>query len=95
MTLRTGVLIVAGLCFAAALIGALSGVQPAWIAALECAVAIALIVFERARYRPHVDPTHGAWEPTGERFIDPASGKPVQVYYNAATGQRDYRPLER
>lgn len=34
---------------------------------------------------------HGDWQPTGERFMDPASGQLLEVYYNPQTGERDYR----
>lgn len=30
--------------------------------------------------------------PTDEVFIDPASGRRIRVWYNARTGERDYRP---
>ena len=45
--------------------------------------------FERWRYRPNVQP--GArWEPTGERFEDPHTGKTVQVFYDPRSGERRY-----
>ena len=45
-------------------------------------------VFER-RYRPGARP--GArWEPTGERFEDPQTGKTVQVLYDRKSGERRY-----
>ncbi|HEX8726339.1 MAG TPA: hypothetical protein VF737_13210 [Gemmatimonadaceae bacterium] len=31
------------------------------------------------------------WQPTGERFVDPASGKLVDVYFDPETGEREYR----
>jgi len=49
------------------------------------------ILFERKGYRPHPNRMLGKWQPTGERFIDPTSGRPVEVYYNPETGERDYR----
>jgi hypothetical protein len=49
------------------------------------------ILFERRGYRSHVDRTHGKWQPTGERFVDPTSGREVEVFYNPETGERDYR----
>lgn len=30
------------------------------------------------------------WPPTGEKFIDPASGKPVEVWFDPSTGARKY-----
>jgi hypothetical protein len=49
------------------------------------------ILFERSSYRSTADRTQGKWQPTGERFNDPTSGKIIEVYYNPQTGQRDYR----
>lgn len=47
-------------------------------------------MFERWRYRPD-DRERGAdWEPTGERFEDPHSGKTMQVFYDPRTGERHY-----
>ncbi len=49
------------------------------------------ILFERSSYRSKVHRMQGKWQPTGERFNDPTSGKIVEVYYNPQTGERDYR----
>jgi hypothetical protein len=32
------------------------------------------------------------YEPTDEVFIDPATGRRMRVWYNANTGEREYRP---
>jgi len=53
-------------------------------------VLVAGVIGERSRYRPRVDLTQGAWQPTGERFVDPTSGHLVEVRDNPATGQRAY-----
>jgi hypothetical protein len=47
-------------------------------------------VFERWRYRPKSARPGAAWEPTGERFEDPQTGKTVQVFYDPRSGQRRY-----
>lgn len=47
-------------------------------------------VFERWRYRPNNTRPAAAWEPTGERFEDPETGKTVQVYYDPRSGERRY-----
>jgi hypothetical protein len=48
------------------------------------------VVFERWRYKP-VEAAPGAgFSPTAERFLDPTSGEPVQVWTNPATGERRY-----
>jgi hypothetical protein len=81
----------------AGLLGALACLAArAYVAALylfvESAVVTAGIVFERWRYVRVVNRAGGCWEPTGERFMDPATGRLVNVYYNPDTGERDYRP---
>ncbi len=48
------------------------------------------ILFERRGYRPRVDRARGRWQPTGERFVDPTTGKLMEVRYNPDTGERDY-----
>jgi hypothetical protein len=58
------------------------------------AVLVGGIVFERSRYRPRIDRERGDWQATGERFVDPSSGRLVDVRYNPATGQRDYVDAE-
>jgi hypothetical protein len=48
-------------------------------------------VFERVTYKRVLSQTPGAgWTRTGERFIDPESGKTVDVFYNEASGERRY-----
>ena len=48
------------------------------------------VLFERWRYSPP-PPRIGNWHATGERFLDPASGKMVEVFFNRETGERHYR----
>ncbi|MGH8221254.1 MAG: hypothetical protein ACREUT_22210 [Steroidobacteraceae bacterium] len=48
------------------------------------------IVFERWRYRNPAERPDGTWEATGERFVDPSSGEPVEVFFNPRTGERRY-----
>ena len=48
------------------------------------------VLFERWRYSPP-PPRIGNWHATRERFIDPTSGKMVEVYFNRDTGERHYR----
>lgn len=54
-------------------------------------VAIVAVLFEPWRYLPAVNRNQGHWQATGERFHDPISGDLVEVFYNPATGERDYR----
>lgn len=46
-------------------------------------------VFEARRYRPKPR-AMAEWETTGERFVDPTSGKLTEVRYNPQTGEREY-----
>ena len=52
------------------------------------ALFIAGTIFER-RYRPKPAPS-ASWEKTGERFVDPTTGKMTEVRYNPQTGEREY-----
>jgi hypothetical protein len=52
-------------------------------------------IFERSQYRPRVDRRSAEWRPTGERFVDPSTGKLTEVYFNPTTGERDYRTVDR
>jgi hypothetical protein len=71
-------------------------------------VMIAAVVLERTRYRSlHAERTgdgHGPgggethppeprFQPTGERFVDPTTEVPLQVWVDPATGERRYVPL--
>jgi len=47
-------------------------------------------VFERWRYRAHDVRPGAGWEPTGERFEDPQSGKTLRVFYDPRSGERRY-----
>lgn len=47
-------------------------------------------VFERWRYRGNDTGPSAGWEPTGERFEDPETGKVVQVFYDPQSGERRY-----
>jgi len=48
------------------------------------------VVFERWRYRPNNAGPGAGWEPTGERFEDPQTGKVMQVFYDPRSGERCY-----
>lgn len=53
-------------------------------------VLVVAILFERRGYRPSIDHGPGNWQSTGERFIDPATGRLIEVRYNPSTGERNY-----
>ncbi|HYB66362.1 MAG TPA: hypothetical protein VEC59_14065 [Steroidobacteraceae bacterium] len=46
-------------------------------------------VFE-GRYRHGDARPEARWQPTGERFQDPQTGKTVQVFYDPGSGERRY-----
>jgi hypothetical protein len=58
---------------------------------LAAGVLLLLGTLFEGRYRPRVRSGNEGWEPTGERFIDPGTGKLVDVVYNPQTGEREYR----
>lgn len=57
-----------------------------------CILVSAMFV-ERKRYSTRADRSQGAWQPTGERFVDPTTQRLVEVFCNPATGERDYREV--
>ena len=87
------ILILAGLC---ALALGLFVLRYSFIGALPpLAIGVALLlgtIFE-GRYRPRVRSGADGWEPTGEKFIDPGTGKLVDVVYNPKTGEREYKDV--
>jgi hypothetical protein len=48
------------------------------------------ILFERRGYHPRIHRTVDGWQSTGERFVDPTTGRLMEVHYNPETGERDY-----
>lgn len=89
--LRTVLLVCAG---ALVLLGArllFHGQFGGGLYALGAGVLLVLgTVFERWRYHGGAAPPGAAWQPTGERFADPHSGKTVQVLYDPVSGERRY-----
>ena len=47
-------------------------------------------VFERWRYKQPKAASAAKGAPTGERFVDPETGALMEVWYDAATGERSY-----
>ncbi len=50
-------------------------------------------LFERWRYRNANASATGNWQLTGERFVDPETGRNVEVLYDPDTGERRYRQI--
>jgi hypothetical protein len=89
--LRTALLVCAGAVALAGAILLFAGLPAPGAYALGLGVVIVLgTVFERWRYRTSDTRPGATWEPTGERFEDPHTGKTVQVFYDPQSGQRRY-----
>jgi len=54
------------------------------------ALIFAGTLFERWRYRATLAQAPPAWQRTGERFVDPESGRTLSVFYDPASGERRY-----
>jgi len=54
-------------------------------------VIVAGTLFERWRYNNKNASVEGDWQPTGERFVDPETGKNVEVLYDPQSGERRYK----
>ena len=68
---------------------AAAGMAP-WGPLIGCAIVLILLLLERQRYAGQVASSRlQPLTPTGERFIDPGTGTPVQVWSNEA-GERAY-----
>lgn len=64
---------------------------PAYTLLIWGAILLAAIIYERFRYKPLAAAAPGSgWERTGERFVDPDSGKTVTVYLQPGSGERQY-----
>ncbi len=66
-----------------------------WAVLAIVVLGIVVAVFGWDRYRGDRKSTDAGTgtgsEPTGEVFIDPATGKRMRVWYDPATGDREYR----
>jgi len=85
------ILILGGLC---ALAFGLFTLRYSFLGALPALIAggaLLLGTLFEGRYRPRVHAGSDGWEPTGEKFIDPGTGKLVDVVYNPKTGEREYK----
>jgi hypothetical protein len=91
--LRRGLYIFGGVLVAAAallllLCGSLGLALRVGIPGVVLMLALAV---EQWRYKRLATPRPGpAWEATGERFVDPETGRFVTVYFHPASGERRY-----
>ncbi|MBV8665114.1 MAG: hypothetical protein JO269_01395 [Burkholderiaceae bacterium] len=56
-------------------------------------ILLLAVLFERWRYQQSHN-ANGAWQETGERFIDPESGRLTKVLYDPHSGERRYVPVD-
>ena len=61
------------------------------LAVVVAGIVIALFGWDRYRDNRKDASTGSASQPTSEVFLDPETGKRMRVWYNEATGQREYR----
>jgi hypothetical protein len=65
-----------------------------WVILAVVVLGIVIAIFGWDRYRGNrksADVGSGS-KPTSEVFIDPANGQRMRVWYDPATGDREYRP---
>jgi hypothetical protein len=70
----------------------MQGEHVLWAPLIWGFVLFAATLLERWRYRADTPREGTGWEATEERFIDPESGRLMQVFYQPATGERRYEP---
>jgi hypothetical protein len=57
------------------------------------AILVLGTLFERWRYNNQNAPMTADWQVTGERFVDPETGKSMEVLYDPRSGERQYREI--
>ena len=93
MSALRGILIVIGVvCVLGGLVAlAIGAFPPAAIFACWGVVILIGTVFERVIYKKtQATPPGAGWVRTPERFVDDATGKPITVYIQPASGERQY-----
>ena len=93
--LRAALLIVGCLLLLlGAFLCATAGVGHGGIQALILGASFVLgTVFERWRYKNNSASAHANWQVTGERFVDPETGKAMEVLYDPRSGERRYQEI--
>ncbi|MDE2148765.1 MAG: hypothetical protein KGJ55_02785 [Gammaproteobacteria bacterium] len=78
------------LAVAAVCAGSGQPVAALWLAVNGLVLTLG-VAWERWRYKSTLSRRPpGNWRPTGERFVDPETGRLTEVYYDPATGERSY-----
>jgi hypothetical protein len=88
--LRIFLMVIGVVLLAVGLSARLAGHPAATPMAVIGAVLLLAVLVERWRYRPPLHSEGGEWVETDERFIDPGSGRPMNVLFNPRTGERRY-----
>ena len=88
--MRVVLLVIAGLLVAGGVAMAVLCIFPAAIGLGAWGVILLIgLLIERWRYKPLSERSPGPdWAATGERFVNPETGKLVMVYYHRASGER-------
>jgi hypothetical protein len=89
--LRMAVLIFGGLVLALGAYLCSTGMAGGIQTLIGGAIILMGTLFERWRYNNKNASADGDWQPTGERFVDPATGKNVEVLYDPQSGERRYQ----
>ena len=63
-----------------------------WILLAVVVVGVIIAIFGWDRYRGGRKSAAAGAQPTGEVFTDPATGRRMRVWYDPASGDREYRP---
>lgn len=88
---RAVLIAIVALLFLGALFAVVKGGTPAIPATIFLGIVLAALVFENIRYRKaSTQAPGGDFAATGEKFIDPESGKLIEVHADPATGARRY-----
>jgi hypothetical protein len=89
--LRSALLAIGGSMLAGAALLGLFGCSASLALAIPGLLLVGAVLVERRHYKPLGGERPGAdWVATGERFIDPETGKLVTVFYRPTTGERRY-----
>ncbi len=62
------------------------------IVAVVVIAGIVIAIFGWDRYRGPGRPVGSSAQPTAEVFVDPGTGQRMRVWYDPASGRREYRP---
>lgn len=90
--------VVGGVSFLLGVVLILAGGSAAAIGFWPVVIGLVLLIvalYERSRYRisPPQDATDASrFRPTEEVFTDPTTGQLTRVWFDAQTGEREYRP---